>query len=184
VKSLNPKGFFQTRAVDRVILKGKTQATTLYEVVDFMGEDQDVRKISLSGSGSMDVIMSTTAVKLREKAKLLLSNNETGGPHSAPTNKFFTIAKLKELMVQCHNAGWASFLARDFNRAFQLFQLVNQMQLEIGPKTQVSGKPNDFGDTFQGDKAAILLRDRCDRFLKDPPPINWDGTEVLTDKHF
>ena len=42
----------------------------------------------------------------------------------------------------------------------------------------------DFGDTDEGDKAARLLKARALDFLAHPPPMDWDGAEMLRDKHF
>ena len=58
-------------------------------------------------------------------------------------------------------------------------------QLELGPRTEVSTEVKyDFGDTDEGDKAARLLKARALDFLAHPPPMDWDGAEMLRDKHF
>ena len=39
-----------------------------------------------------------------------------------------------------------------------------------------------FEANFPGDIAALRIIERCERFLIDPPPEDWDGAAVLTSK--
>jgi adenylate cyclase len=61
-----------------------------------------------------------------------------------------------------HNLGMAEYSAKNFSRAVGYFKDV----LKILP----------------GDTAATMLADRSQRYLKEPPPEDWDGTEVMTHK--
>jgi len=92
---------------------------------------------------------------------------------------------LKMVLLSVHHAGWISYYRhRDFEKASRLFKFVDELQRHIGPKTKPSGLENDFGDCEEGDRAAVLLHDRCKRFVVDPPPDEWTGADVLSDKHF
>jgi adenylate cyclase len=54
------------------------------------------------------------------------------------------------------------YYKRDFARARTLFDEVRQIL------------PRDY--------ASELMAERCARYQKDPPPANWDGAEVMTEK--
>jgi hypothetical protein len=96
-----------------------------------------------------------------------------------------SVRDLKTLHLSLHQAAWFSyFRERNFDKARRLFRCVDELQRRIGPKTQPSGLRNDFGETDVGDKAAMLLHDRCVRFLASPPPAIWNGAESLEEKHF
>lgn len=79
---------------------------------------------------------------------------------------------------------WWHYQHRNFEEAAKHFNLVDLLQGSLGPRTRLSGRDDDFGEAFHGDKAAQLLRDRCLRFQKNPPQTPWNGADVLSDKHF
>jgi adenylate cyclase len=61
-----------------------------------------------------------------------------------------------------HNLGMAEYYERNFTRAVGYFQDV----LKILPR----------------DPAASMLADRSRLYLKEPPPADWNGVEVMTHK--
>ena len=63
-----------------------------------------------------------------------------------------------------HNEAFACYKNMDWDGAISKF-------------TEVSSKRN-------GDVAADLLKSRCIAMKENPPPENWDGVEVLNQKHF
>ena len=64
-----------------------------------------------------------------------------------------------------HESAFACYQERDWDGAIELFGKV--IELRGG-----------------GDAAAKLLRDRCIEMKATPPPENWNGCEVLKEKHF
>mmetsp|Transcript_1036 Transcript_1036/g.1295 ORF Transcript_1036/g.1295 Transcript_1036/m.1295 type:complete len:1790 (+) Transcript_1036:84-5453(+) len=175
---------FISRPVDRVIFKGKTKPTTLYEIVGFK-QDRSVSRAPSAGSDDVDIIRSPSAPLLAERVEKAIAGAKGSEDFShIVREESVSIEEMKRLMMEAHNTAWTCFMARDFHRGRRLFALVDEMQRELGPRTVVSGLPFDFGDGSLGDCAAIRLRDRCDSFIKKPPPADWDGAEVLADKHF
>lgn len=61
-----------------------------------------------------------------------------------------------------HNAGTRIYYERNFRKAKQHFQAVRKI--------------------LPGDYLAGMYLERCERYLKNPPPPDWNGTEVLTSK--
>jgi len=61
-----------------------------------------------------------------------------------------------------HNAGTRVYYERNFKKAKQHFQAVQKFL------------PKDY--------LSLMYIDRCDRYIKSPPPQDWNGTEVLTSK--
>jgi class 3 adenylate cyclase/HAMP domain-containing protein len=61
-----------------------------------------------------------------------------------------------------HNAGMEEYYKRNFDRAAGLFQKVGTIL------------PDDF--------ASGLLMERCREYIKDPPPVEWKGVEVMKTK--
>ncbi len=61
-----------------------------------------------------------------------------------------------------HNTAMESYYRRDFDEAIGYFQNVQKI--------------------FPDDYASRLMIDRCRQFKADPPPENWDGVEIMTEK--
>jgi adenylate cyclase len=61
-----------------------------------------------------------------------------------------------------HNSGMESYYKRDFDRAVRHFQEVQGI--------------------FPEDYACQFMIERCRRFKATPPPQNWDGVEIMTEK--
>lgn len=61
-----------------------------------------------------------------------------------------------------HNAGAKLFYSTDFKKAYKYFQAVEKLM------------PDDY--------LAEVFRERCIKYIKSPPPADWNGTEVLTSK--
>ena len=70
--------------------------------------------------------------------------------------------ELKIKMLDAYNEGLIKYRARDFTGALQLF---DQVLAEI-PK----------------DGPSILYKERCELYIKEPPPADWDGVFVMTTK--
>ncbi|WP_319478250.1 adenylate/guanylate cyclase domain-containing protein [Marispirochaeta aestuarii] len=68
----------------------------------------------------------------------------------------------QEQLLRIHHAAMARYYRQDFSGARQYFEAVLRLD------------PADF--------LASLYIERCDRYLKDPPPANWNGVEILTSK--
>lgn len=67
--------------------------------------------------------------------------------------------------VAQHNRGMDLYFDRQFNDAIKTFE--NAMEI--------------YG---QKDRALQLLCEKCRKFIENPPPVGWDGTDVLKAKHF
>jgi class 3 adenylate cyclase/HAMP domain-containing protein len=61
-----------------------------------------------------------------------------------------------------HNTAMESYYRRDFDEAIGYFQNVQKI--------------------FPDDYASQLMIDRCRQFKVSPPPENWDGVEIMTEK--
>mmetsp|Transcript_33653 Transcript_33653/g.39561 ORF Transcript_33653/g.39561 Transcript_33653/m.39561 type:complete len:532 (-) Transcript_33653:140-1735(-) len=187
-RNMAEKQFFEARPVDRVVFKGKTKPTTLYEVVDFTADHKNdlnpKHSFTPKVSQQSKVKVSSKVHSFMERLKMSSVAASESFSLADTATKVVNAENLKDLLLDTHNNGWMHYLRRDFKHARTLFNLVDEIQKELGPRTQVSGLPNDFGDSSEGDLAAILLRDRCDAFLVNPPPREWDGSDVLKDKHF
>jgi class 3 adenylate cyclase/HAMP domain-containing protein len=61
-----------------------------------------------------------------------------------------------------HNTAMESYYRRDFDEAIGYFQNVQKI--------------------FPDDYASQLMIDRCNQFKVKPPPENWDGVEIMTEK--
>ena len=61
-----------------------------------------------------------------------------------------------------HNAAMELYHARDFGKAARLFAEVERL--------------------LPGDFPSSLLRKRCETYMKNPPPADWDGVEVMKTK--
>jgi class 3 adenylate cyclase/HAMP domain-containing protein len=61
-----------------------------------------------------------------------------------------------------HNTAMESYYRRDFDEAIGYFQNVQKI--------------------FPDDYASQLMIDRCHQFKVKPPPENWDGVEIMTEK--
>jgi len=61
-----------------------------------------------------------------------------------------------------HNTAMESYYRRDFDEAIGYFQNVQKI--------------------FPDDYASQLMMDRCRQFKAEPPPENWDGVEIMTEK--
>jgi len=61
-----------------------------------------------------------------------------------------------------HNTAMESYYRQDFDEAIGYFQDVQKI--------------------FPDDYASQLMIDRCRQFKADPPPKNWDGVEIMTEK--
>jgi len=72
------------------------------------------------------------------------------------------LTSLEKEAWEQHNAAMEKYYARNFSRAAALFGDV----LRILP----------------GDDAAKILRERCELYVRNPPPAVWDGVEVMTTK--
>jgi hypothetical protein len=70
---------------------------------------------------------------------------------------------------------------RNFEKAQTLFKLVDTIHRFIHTTTTES---EHTSNEECGDLAAMLLHERCARLLLEPPPVQWDGAEVLSEKHF
>ena len=68
----------------------------------------------------------------------------------------------RERFLQLHEQAMSAFRAREFDRARELFESA----LQIEP-----------GDFIAGD----FLRSAM-RYSQEPPPIDWDGVRVMTEK--
>jgi len=152
---------FKTRPLDRVVFKGKTRTTTLYEVCGFNEED--------CSPTPGDSLVFDDRISLQDPSAFAAGRS---------------VQELKDLVLRLHYRAWKQYLRRNFQEAAQLFQTVDDFQTRIGPRTVLSGRPDDFGDVFSGDRAAQLLAERCRWFVGSPPPAGWNGAEVLHDKHF
>jgi adenylate cyclase len=69
-------------------------------------------------------------------------------------------------VTDLHSEAVDSYFARDFDRTIDLLERVKCL------------RPN------YNDKAAQVLLDRAQKFKANPPPEEWDGCDVLTEKHF
>jgi hypothetical protein len=72
------------------------------------------------------------------------------------------ISKEKLEMLKIYNKALESYRSRNFQEAKQNFAKC----LELVP----------------GDGPAQIYIERCDIFLKNPPPADWDGVFVMTSK--
>ena len=61
-----------------------------------------------------------------------------------------------------HNAGIKVYYARNFEKARHYFQAVRK--------------------ALPGDYLAEMYLERCERYIKTPPPKDWNGTEIMTSK--
>jgi len=61
-----------------------------------------------------------------------------------------------------HNTAMESFYQQDFDKAISYFQNVQKI--------------------FPDDYASQVMIDRCRQFKVSPPPENWDGVEIMTEK--
>ena len=63
---------------------------------------------------------------------------------------------------QAHNEGMQHYYKRDFDQAITCFAEVERLLPE--------------------DAVAPMLKDRCLRYKKTPPPETWDGVEIMKSK--
>lgn len=67
-----------------------------------------------------------------------------------------------EQALKIHHAAISRYYALDFEGAKQYFEAVIKL--------------------LPGDFLSGMYIDRCDRYIKNPPPANWNGVEILTSK--
>jgi len=58
------------------------------------------------------------------------------------------------------------YFQRDFKNAKEKFVLIQQLAISEGNR----------------DSCAALLEERCNNYIKNPPPADWDGVEVMKSK--
>jgi len=68
----------------------------------------------------------------------------------------------EEKAWKVHEEAFASYLKRDFKAAAEGFR-------------EVEGLLHD-------DYIAKMFQQRCDLYMESPPPENWDGVEIMTEK--
>ncbi len=69
-------------------------------------------------------------------------------------------SKIKAL--DAYNFALKTYREKDFQKARELFKVVLEMVPEDGP--------------------SVLYIERCDEFIKNPPPADWDGVYTMTTK--
>ncbi|MGB3203838.1 MAG: adenylate/guanylate cyclase domain-containing protein, partial [Crinalium sp.] len=69
----------------------------------------------------------------------------------------------KEEIIELYHKGREYYLKRKFTRAMGEFGAILE-------------------DFDKNDKAALLYLKRCQHFLQEPPPDDWDGVWTLTEK--
>lgn len=73
-----------------------------------------------------------------------------------------TISKEMEKVLDLYNRGLTLYKQRSFQEAKSLFQQALSIHPNDGPSQ--------------------LYIERCDAFLKNPPPADWDGVFTMTTK--
>merc|ERR1719506_2482240 len=107
----------------------------------------------------------------RYGTSLLVSDNVAvkGRTHATKISEVMAVKEeaSEELttFVAQHNRGMDLYFDRQFNYAIKTFE--NAMEI--------------YG---QKDRALQLLCEKCRKFIENPPPVGWDGTDVLKAKHF
>ncbi|HPJ38748.1 MAG TPA: adenylate/guanylate cyclase domain-containing protein [Spirochaetota bacterium] len=72
------------------------------------------------------------------------------------------ITQEEQSFLDVFNRGFDTYMRREWNSALDIFNEVLKMRPE--------------------DKPALMLKERCGRFMDDPPPADWTGVVVMREK--
>lgn len=123
---------FVLRPVDCVVMKGRTEPTTLYECMAR-------RSVRLMAGPKADTVAATC------------DNQQL---------------QLLEDVARKQTSAYEKYRASDFKGAVEELKEVQALR----PDTK--------------DEATLILLERAQEFIATPPPQDWNGAEVLKDKHF
>ncbi|CAK0798734.1 unnamed protein product [Prorocentrum cordatum] len=168
---------FAFRPVDVVAVKGKTEPTTVYELMTTPAIRtkpglspcrRNIQRQSKNNPGTMFRLLLPT---FRHCSTLLYSFRPKYlpvGGHARPKPRTPESSAIFEACAR-HQEAFRSYQCQDFARARDAFR-------EVGGALARAGLPRDG--------PSQLLSQRCERFIGAPPGPEWDGVDHLTRKAF
>ena len=174
------RAHFLLRPVDFVAVKGRSSPVMVHEVVG--RHPTGTRATSSRGVATH----STTANS--EGVKTMTTAYSSSPPHPPKTNTLV-------LLCETHAEAMVAYLERDFTRAAMLLRNVEAIAekaaaekaaaaVALPTSTACDGCDIPAQRKAAGDIPAALLRERCEFFALHPPPADWNGCQVLTQKSF
>jgi hypothetical protein len=154
------QALYLLRQVDVVQVKGRSTGTALYTVC---GRKQyDIPK---------ELDTDEVSIKIDDNNSDSSSRNDAFPDsniiRSHRSNRDSTPVSATHLeIVKLHGEGMKLYFNRDFKQAKEKFISIQELALTEGKR----------------DSCAALFEERCSAYILNPPPLDWDGIEVMKSK--